>query len=257
MNRRFTLIVFLVFAALAVFAYTQRNTESLQVGEGAPTPTPLALLELVADDIEEVVVDGELGGYELSRVAGGWEVDGFAASDEVDGVVTRLANPNVIRELPADRDPDDYGFATPSLTVTLRMAAGDEHLLHVGDDTPVDPYAYVRLADGERLVIVSYSDFNRLKDWIEAPPLAPTPTPEPTEEVADEAADGEPSEGDETAIDDEDAEDVADEEDEGGALTDVGDDEASGDEESEDEEAVAEDEELAAATDTPEPANEG
>jgi hypothetical protein len=191
-NKRYTLVIFLVFVALVVLAVTLRDTEPKQVGSGAPTPTPQPLLEVDADDIEEVAVESEAGEYVLSRVAGGWEVDGEEATDEVDGLVSRLASPSVQRELPADRDPEVYGFATPTLTVTLRTAAGDAYVMQVGDEVPAGYDVYVRLVPGEgagaqieetRIVIMGGGDFERLKDWIEDPPIEPTPTPEATETV--------------------------------------------------------------------------
>lgn len=194
MNWRFTAIVLLLFLALAIFAYTQRSAPSMQVGEGAPTATPQALLELKAEDVQEVEVDGADGQYKLVRVAGGWQVDGQAASEEVAGVVERLANPTVVRDLPGDRKPEDYGFATPTLTVTLKTAAGESHVLQVGDDTPVDYNVYVRLLGQPRIVIVSKSDITLLKEWLTARPFAPTATatgtPEGTPAATSETAEG-------------------------------------------------------------------
>jgi hypothetical protein len=188
-NSRYTLILLLIFIGLVAFAVTQRDAEPMQLGEGAPTPTPEDLLEINASDIEEVSVEGESGSYVLSRVSGGWEVDGDAAADEVDGLVTRLANPSVTRELPADRDPEIYGFAAPTLTVTLGTAVGDTYVILVGDEVPGGYDRYVRLVPGEgegsdvratRIVIISGGDIGRLVDWLGEPPFAPTATPEAT-----------------------------------------------------------------------------
>lgn len=208
MNLRFTLIVFLVFVAAAVFLYTQRDREPTRVGPGAPTETPESILSLDAGDVQEVAVVGASGAYTLTRVAGGWEVDDQPAGTEVDSVVTSLANPTVLRVLPEDRDPNDYGFATPSLTVTLRTAAGDAHILHVGDDAPADPQVYVRLGGAGRIVLIGDYDVNRLKDWLTEPPLAPTETPdvtetpegtaEPVEDETPSATDAEPEDEDGT-----------------------------------------------------------
>jgi len=228
-NPRYTLVLFLIFVAFVAFAITQRDAEPTQLGEGAPTATPAALLELIGADVEEVDVDGDAASYVLTRVSGGWEVDGSAASDQVDGVVTRLADLAVTRELPADRDPETYGFATPSLTVTLGMAAGDKFVILVGDELPGGYDRYVKLAAGEgagadvtvdRIVIVSGGDFNSLLDWLTEPPLAPTATPEPTatsdaaeaDAEADDAAAEETDDGtaDESNDDDADADANAD-----------------------------------------------
>jgi hypothetical protein len=177
MNLRYTIILILVAAALGIFAWTQRATEPVDVSKGAPTATPVALLDLKPEDVQEVEVSGADGTYTLTRVAGGWEVDGEKTSDQVDGVVANLAKPAVLRELPADRKPEDYGFDSLSLTVTLKTAGGESQVIEVGDDTQVDPNVYIRLKDGTRIVIVSNTDVTSLKDWFINRPLAPTATP--------------------------------------------------------------------------------
>ena len=75
MNLRYTIILILVAAALGIFAWTQRATEPVDVSKGAPTATPVALLELKPEDVQEVEVSGADGKYTLTRVAGGWEID--------------------------------------------------------------------------------------------------------------------------------------------------------------------------------------
>ncbi len=177
MNLRYTLILVLLAVALGIFAYTQRDTEPVDVGTGTATPTAGPLFDLKPEDVQEVAVVSATGSYTLTRVAGGWEVDGQPANDMVDGVVKTLAAPTIVRELPADRDPEDYGFATPSLTVTLKTAGGDSKVLQVGDDTPVDFNVYLREKDAARIVIVGRADITSLKDWVTTRPLAPTPTP--------------------------------------------------------------------------------
>lgn len=202
MNVRYTLVVFLVFVALVAFAYTQREAEPHDVGVGTPTATPAPLLELEAGDVQSVAVVAASGSYTLTRVAGGWEVDGEATNDLVDGVVTRLASPTIMGEVPAGKNPNDYGFATPALTVTLRTAAGDAHTFQVGDELAVSPNYYVRLEGGDRMVWLSNSDINLLRDWVDTPPLAPTPTPEDVETPRAEdapAGAGTPT-GDETPL---------------------------------------------------------
>jgi len=180
MNIRYTLILVLVAVALGIFAWTQRDVTPVDLAKGTATPTPVALLDLKPDDVQEVEVSGKDGKYTLTRVAGGWEVDGQKASDLVNSVVANLAKPGVLRELSADRKPQDYGFATPSLTVTLKTAGGTSHVIEVGDDTPVETgNVYVRLKDGPKIVVVSKSDITSLNDWFTNKPLAPTATPSP------------------------------------------------------------------------------
>lgn len=204
MNIRTTLILFLAFVALAVFAWTLRDREGTQYGNTAPEPTPGPMWDFTADDVTEVVVSRGADEYTLTRDGERWTVDGEATSDEVDGLVGRIAEPSILRVLPEDRDPDVYGFDTPAVTITLRTT-DTTTILHRGDQVPTTSNYYMRLADGGPIRIWSGFDIDRLEEWIDAPPLAPTPTPEASEGEGEDAGEGE-GEGEEG----EDAEDDAD-----------------------------------------------
>lgn len=176
MNRRLTLILFLIFAALAILAWSLRDETSRQVGPGAPTPTPGPMWDVAATAVDKVEVAGAGGSYTLAKVDGVWQVDNQPANDEVAGTVERTANPTVLRALPDDRDPATYGFATPTLTVTFTVS-NTAHTLLVGDTLATsESDRYVKPADGATIFTVSGFDFNKLSDWLTAPPLAPTAT---------------------------------------------------------------------------------
>jgi len=177
MSIRYTLILVLVAIALVTFAFLQRDATPVDFAQGTATTTPVALVEIKPEDVQEVLVSSAEGKYTLTRVAGGWEIDGKKANEAVDAVVSGIATPRILRELPADRDPNVYGFDTPTLTVTLKTTGGASHVIEIGDDTPVDPDVYIRLQDGERIVTVSRTDITALKDWRTTQPLAPTDTP--------------------------------------------------------------------------------
>lgn len=176
MNRRMTLILFLIFAAMVVLAYSLRNETGKQVGPNAPTPTPGPMWALDAKAVSKVEVSGAGNAYTLALVDGKWQVDNQPTNDEVAGVVERTASPSVQRTLPADRDAKNYGFASPTLTVTFTVSE-TAYTLIVGDP-PVTSESdrYVMAKDGTTIHIVSGFDLGQLKDWLTTPPLAPTPT---------------------------------------------------------------------------------
>ncbi|MCB0216665.1 MAG: DUF4340 domain-containing protein, partial [Chloroflexi bacterium] len=91
-----------------------------------------------------------------------------------------LAKPSVLRYLSEDLKPEQFGFDSPTMTVTLKTAAGESKTIVVGDKNPVEPQYYIRLGDDPRIAIVSSGDWESLQSWISAPPYAPTPTPEPS-----------------------------------------------------------------------------
>ena len=240
MNMRNTLILFLVFVALAVFAWTLRDRESKQFGNTAPEPTPGPMWEFAADEVSEVVVSRGSDEYTLSRDGGGWLVDGEPTNDEVDSLVGRIAEPTILRVLPEDRDPDTYGFDTPALTITFRVSDTETVLLR-GDQVPTSNDYYVRLADGGPIRIWSGFDIDRLEEWLDEPPLPPTATPEMDEGAEGDAdLDGDDADEGEGEAGADDGSEDADEEDDG----------AAGDE-AEDGEEGDEDEEGESGTETP------
>jgi len=205
MNARTTLVVFLAFAALAVFAWTIRDEPARQVGPNAPTATPGPIWEVAEDGVTALAVVGPSGAYTLTRAGDGWQVDGRAAADDVGTTVQGAAAPTVVRVLGEDRDPDDYGFASPALTLTFTISDVQRVLL-VGDQPPTTSDYYVRPAEGGPMRIVSGFEIGRLIEWLTAPPLAPTATPEATETPGEgtpgadgEATDGTPEAGEGTA----------------------------------------------------------
>ncbi len=180
MNRKFTLLIVVVAVALVALAISQRDAAPVDLAKGTATATPGPIFAFGESELQEVTVAGPGGqSYTLARVAGGWEVDGTQASDTVSGTVRNVATLSAAQRL-TDRKPEDYGFASPTLTVTLKTAAGAETTFQVGDETPVETGSrYLRLVpdDGVILVVSSF-DLQQLIDWLDSPPLAPTATPE-------------------------------------------------------------------------------
>ncbi len=245
MNKRYTLIMLLVAVALGIFAWMQRDVEPRDFTDGGPTPTPAPLYEMAAEDLQELQVESPDGDYTAVRVAGGWEIDETALSDFAGTTIENLANPSVLRYLPEDRDPGEYGFDSPTMTVTLSTAAGDSQVITVGDENPVDPQYYIRLGEDPRIAIVSSADWSSLLDWVSDPPYAPTATPEASAtpegdaEDAGEDGDAEAEDGDaasdEAGSEDEEGDDAADSEDE------AGEDDPSGEEDAEEDDGADED----------------
>jgi hypothetical protein len=183
MNTKYTAGMLALFLALAAAAYyAGRDREPVDLAAGTATPTPAPLFEYEPTDIQEFDVEGEEGSVTLTRVAGGWEVDGEPANDSIDPIVERLAHPAPLRTLPSDRDPETYGFASPTLTVTLRTQDGEEQVLVYGDETVIDAQVYVRLGGVGDIHMFSSGDWNTMRGWLTNPPLRPTATPEEVDE---------------------------------------------------------------------------
>jgi hypothetical protein len=183
MNTRYTLIMLLLAIALGTFAYLQRDLEPVDYTDGGPTPTAAALFELAAEDIQEIKVEHPDGDYTITRAADGWEIGEQRLAEYANSTIEILAKPEVLRTLEADRNPADYGFDSPTMTVTLTTASGESRTLIVGDKNPIEAQYYVRLSETDPISIVGSSYLESLATWAAAPPYAPTPTPEGGEDA--------------------------------------------------------------------------
>jgi hypothetical protein len=180
MNRKYTLLVLVAAVALVGLALWQRDATPVDLAKGTATPTPGPILSLDPTTIQEVQIAGPAGkSVTLKRAAGGWEVDGQKAADTVNTAVEGVAKMAALSTLSADRKPADYGFETPTLTVTLKTASGADTVLYVGDNVVGESSSsYIRLAGTDSAIhVVSNTDLTTMKDWLDKPPLAPTPTP--------------------------------------------------------------------------------
>ncbi len=180
MNWRSTLVLLAIFLVLLAFAYSQRNVTPFDVAKGPPTGTPAPLADLTLDVVEEVAVVGETGSYTLTKVFGGWNVNGEKAKSDVKDTLEEFVKLNTYGSVPAGADPEDYGFATPAMTVTIRTEDGTSKTVLVGDEVPGEAQFYVRLKDGEGVHMMSNYQLNQLKDWLTDKPIQPTWTPTPT-----------------------------------------------------------------------------
>lgn len=180
MNWRSTLVLVAVFLGLLVFAYSQRNVTPIDIGKGPPTGTPEPLANLTLDVVEEVSVVGPSGSYTLTKVFGGWEVDGQKAKPEVKDTLEQFVKLQTQGTVPGEVKPEDYGFATPAMTVTIRTEEGAAKVLQVGDEVPGEAAYYVRLEGGKTIYLLSNYELNQLKDWLTEKPYQPTWTPTAT-----------------------------------------------------------------------------
>jgi hypothetical protein len=181
MNRKYTLIVVVGALALIALAFWQRDTAPVDLAKGTPTPTPGPIMSLAQADVQEVTVTGPAGKQAtLTRAGEGWQVDGQLAADTVDGTISNVVKLAALQSLPTELKPADYGFESPTLTVTLKTAAGATTTFHVGDDVVGEASSSYVLMEGagQPLLIVNNADLKTMLGWLDTKPLAPTPTPE-------------------------------------------------------------------------------
>jgi hypothetical protein len=74
--------------------------------------------------------------------------------------------------------PEDLGLDTPAYIITIKFTGGSEHILEVGDSTPTQNGYYVRLDNGN-IMIVTLDGIDSLLTLASFPPYLSTPTPTP------------------------------------------------------------------------------
>ena len=164
MSSKTTLLLTVIFAALAVYIY---RYEWEPVEEEA-NPDREAILELEAEQIQSIEIRRpEDEPLKLERRGeDSWQlvipVDAAAdtsAADSLAESIATLESERVITE--GDATLADFGLDAPKLELDVRVkdAEGVETsaTLQVGDETPIGSNLYARLADGEKIFVIASS----------------------------------------------------------------------------------------------------
>jgi hypothetical protein len=191
MNRRNTLILLVILAALATYTYFGE----IQKGTGQGTETPSsqpAIFNLSGQDVlglKVATADGK--SVELKREAGKpWTMVTPASQgvDEtrVNSLVEQLAQLTANRVLTQTNTLAEYGLITGTFTANITLTGGVTHTLLVGETNP-SGNSYYALADGKQdpVYLVYSSNVDELQRLVTQPPYPPTPTtlPSPTIEI--------------------------------------------------------------------------
>jgi len=193
MNRRNTLILLVILAALAAYTYFGE----IRKGE-KPTPesasTQPAVFDLPQDEIVGLeVTTGDGKTTELKREAGKLWTMVTPASAQVDemrvsGLLQGLASLKASRTITQPTDIAQYGLITGTLTADITLSGGETHKLLVGETNPSGA-AYYALADGKQdtIYLLFSGSVDELKRLVSEPPypptLAPTLAPSPTIQI--------------------------------------------------------------------------
>ncbi len=187
MNPRITLIVVAVFALLFGYVYfVELNKTPEQLGTPTPQVQP-QVFQLNANDIKSIELRDLRAPRmtKLTRTETGWTIDAPvqkpADSPTVDSTVGQLAKLQATRVLTNVTDLAPYGLVTATLEVRMIMSDTTPYALTVGNKTPngTDYYA-VYTGDKSKVLIVGGTTINTLNDWLNTPPLEPTPMPTST-----------------------------------------------------------------------------
>lgn len=194
MKTRTTLILLGLLALLLVYVLVfERGTPDSE-DLATPAPTAPVMLALDVAGIQELRVEESSTGVR-SVVARGsqdnlWYVEepvsDMADQVEVRGLVQTLADLTATRVLTGSVDsPAAYGLDSPDLVVTLTLDDTVE-VIRIGDETVTGGAFYAQVDDDDRISLVMSYIVADLRDFVDTPPVQPTPTPEPTPEEGQE-----------------------------------------------------------------------
>jgi hypothetical protein len=167
---------------LLLVAFIMQRSGSLGGPDPTATPTPERFLEADVEQIVGLQVESAEGeALELIKTQDGqWQLaglaDGPADKNAVPLALDGLVQTDVIRTLGDEVNLDAAGLVSPRYKITLSLEGGAELEVFVGNDATVGGGYYVRTADGQPRIVNQFN-LDRILEWLETPPLPPTPLP--------------------------------------------------------------------------------
>ncbi|MEW6717724.1 MAG: DUF4340 domain-containing protein [Chloroflexota bacterium] len=179
MIRRSTWVVLFVFLLLlGVTWFLQRPGTS---SETTPSPTSVAFLfSLNAEEVAGFQITDDSGrSVTLVHQEDVWTLLEPPAED-VDQMRVETAINQILSLRPLSNLGDDMklmliGLETPQYTIRVQLVSGAEHILYIGDLTPINNGYYSRLVDGSIVVLSKYV-VDSLVGLLDQPPIMPTAT---------------------------------------------------------------------------------
>ena len=186
MNRRLTIGLVLIFAALAVYTLVVQVPKD-NAAKATPTTAPAVnLLVFQATQATGVHVVDRVSGHAVDMVtdaSGAWSLlkpgpqpaeQALAAAD-----VTGLMTLSVDGTITTSTDLASFGVLSPTMTVEVDLANGTKLKVAVGDKVPTGS-DYYALREGEtQVVVLSAAAQGTLASLVSTPPVVP-PTATPT-----------------------------------------------------------------------------
>lgn len=185
MNRRTTLILVVVFAVLAVFAYytQQQNPNPLPPSSFTPPATPATIFEFLSDNVASIEVRNLRTNQvtQVKRISGNWimqlPANSPADTTTVNRVVGTLAHLSSSRVITSATDLSAFGLVTPTFQARLVMTDTTAYALNFGNQNPDKTGYYVNYPGDPRIFIVPVALYQDVADFVDKPPYPPTATP--------------------------------------------------------------------------------
>jgi|GEM_PF-2294878 len=181
-----------VFALLVIAALIlQKQPEEIDITQD-PFPTQTPTYYLVSTTVEDVThvkiedADGQVTIFSAGEDGEWMFVEPATAAEEADNgailsAVAQISNLRIESMLEAAPPLDAMGLDTPAFTITITLRDGEEIIILVGDQTPIENGYYAQV-QGDAPRVVSLGVMDVILDLLREPPLMPTPDPNATAE---------------------------------------------------------------------------
>lgn len=184
MNRNTTIILLVIFIALAGYVYfVQPRTAGTATPSGTPSATPAPVFDFLTDNVTKFQVT-DLQKKETVDVtrqgADNWHMDQpkDSATDplRVADALGSIAHLEATRVLTKTTDLSAYGLVTMTIEARVTMSDTTQYVLQIGDPT-LDKSDYYALKGGDKTVyLIASSTVDTLRNYLDQPPYPPTPT---------------------------------------------------------------------------------
>jgi hypothetical protein len=175
-------ITVLIFIALVGAVFYLNNQKKIDAAKATPTSGTTFVFTAadgIANSIEIRPTVGEI--VKLARDSKNvWALElpikAEANQSSAEAAATQLSSLQILSTV--DADPSIFGFDKSAFIITVGFAGGKTHKLEIGDKTPTTSGYYVRLDNGN-MMIVELSGIDALTQLVSSPPYLNTPTPSP------------------------------------------------------------------------------
>jgi hypothetical protein len=192
MVRRSTWILLVILAVLVGFTWFFQKYQ-VNKADNTATVTPTAskanLYEIDSSQASEIAISdssgGQIGLYR-NPVTSDWAVSDVPVeqsdSFQIESIIAQLFSLQVQESLPQTPPLESVGLVSPAYTITIIEPDDSQQVTYVGSPTAIGSGYYVRVDDGQ-VVIVDKVVMDNVIKMISNPPILATPTPEATSPI--------------------------------------------------------------------------
>ena len=191
MNRRTTLVLFVVVVLLGAYVLFVQAPKDKKAAEATPTLVggggvvwSMSADQILSVRIVDRVKNRSVSFAKSSANLGVWSVTEPepAAADQnaAASAAASFTNLHYSTMITTVTDLSGFGVLTPTYTIELKLADGSALKLAVGSKTPTDIGYYVLRDNETSVLVVDTGTMDTVLKLLDTPPLVPTPTPTST-----------------------------------------------------------------------------